>query len=229
MKSFSFRERQVQKIASQLNPSLIAYTGDLIHTESGIDGFLQLAKSIPSQHGAFAIYGNSEHKNGVESDKLTKILDSNGINVLVNDNQAISLGGEKIYICGVDDPTTWFDDIEKSFRGIPSESFKLLLMHNPDNIAQAAFYESDFVLSGHTHGGQVRLPLIGAPFTHSLYGVAMSSGYYGEKRLRKIVGRSPGCTQLYVSRGIGLSGANIRFLCRPEITLITLRSLMSKK
>ena len=96
-------------------------------------------------------------------------------------------------------------------------------MHSPDGIAEAVVYGVDVALSGHTHGGQIRLPLYGALYTHSIMGKRMSDGYYSRKRLRRAVGIRPGRTQLYVTRGLGVSGLALRFLTRPELTVITLR------
>ena len=99
----------------------------------------------------------------------------------------------------------------------------LKLMHSPDGIAEAVVRGVDVVLSGHTHGGQVRLPFYGAPHTHTILGRRMSDGYYAAKRLRRAIGIRPGRTQLYVTRGLGVSGLALRFLAPPELTLLTLR------
>ncbi len=96
-------------------------------------------------------------------------------------------------------------------------------MHSPDGIAEAVVQGVDVALSGHTHGGQIRLPLLGALYTHSILGKRMSDGYYSRGRLRRAIGIRPGRTQLYVTRGLGVSGLALRFLTRPELTVITLR------
>ena len=93
----------------------------------------------------------------------------------------------------------------------PSDSFTILLYHSPDLAPQAAGLDIDLQLSGHTHGGQVRLPGLGAIVTGSLYGRRFQSGKY-----------SLGNMTLYITRGIGLEGAGaprVRFLCPPEITV----------
>jgi len=108
-------------------------------------------------------------------------------------------------------------------EGLDDSLFKLLLMHTPDGISEAVVRGIDLTLSGHTHGGQVKLPIVGALFTHSLLGRRMSHGYYAGKRLYQIIGIRAGRSQLYVTRGLGISGLALRFLCRPEMTVITLR------
>lgn len=219
------RERKIAAMVSTMNPDIIAITGDLVHTPSGIQPFLTMAKAFHARLGIFAVFGNSEHKNGILSEEFAQILNGNGIQPILNHSTRIDGGTDAIYVCGVDDPVTHNDDLAKALDGVPDEAFKLLLMHSPDNIGEAAHRGVDLVLSGHTHGGQVRLPLVGPLYTHSMHGQRMSSGYYGGRRLRPLIGRNPGHTQLYVTRGAGVSGLALRFLCQPEITLITLRAL----
>lgn len=97
----------------------------------------------------------------------------------------------------------------------PSTPFTLLLYHSPDLMPEAARAGVDLFLAGHTHGGQIRLPLIGALVTSSIYWKRYEMGLYTE-----------GHTRLYVSRGIGMEGLGApraRFLCPPEIELFELR------
>jgi len=116
------------------------------------------------------------------------------------------------------DPPHWLDfginkgNLAEAMRGVPREAFTILLAHSPDIIGQAAAAGLDLVLSGHTHGGQVRLPLVGP-----LYVNAELGGKYNQGLFRF------GSTQLYVNRGIGTRFFPIRFLCPPEITVFTLR------
>ena len=132
-------------------------------------------------------------------------------------------GDAQIALAGVDDPVNDKDRLDEALAGIPADLFTLLLMHSPDGIAEAVVRGVDVVLSGHTHGGQIRLPFYGALYTHSLLGRRMSDGYYSRGRLRRAIGIRPGRTQLYVTRGLGVSGLALRFLTRPELTVITLR------
>ncbi|HEY4690654.1 MAG TPA: hypothetical protein VIK33_15170, partial [Anaerolineae bacterium] len=105
--------------------------------------------------------------------------------------------------------------LEKVIGEMSSESYTILLYHTPDLVPQAARHGIDLVLCGHTHGGQVRLPIFGALFTGSVYWKRYEMGEYRE-----------GGTTMYVSRGIGMEGKGMprmRFLCPPEIELIELR------
>lgn len=224
MSSIGRLERQVIDILESLPPAdLVVLTGDLVHTRRGIDPLLELTESIKSRDGVFAVFGNSEYKNGVRPVEFAGRLHERGIRVLLNQHAVLGKDGDEIAVVGVEDPWTGLDDLEMAVTGIPDDVFKLVLMHCPDSVADAAVRGADLVLSGHTHGGQIRLPLVGAPVTHSLMGSRMSSGYYKDKRLRSVIGIRPGRTQLYVTRGLGVSGLALRFLCRPEFTILTLR------
>ena len=202
---------------------LIAVTGDMVHTPAGIEPFLQLARSFQARDGVYAIFGNSEHKNGVRPYAFSQTLALNGIPPLMNRHVLLTRGESQMALVGVDDPVNDKDRLGDALEGIPPDLFTLLLMHSPDGVAEAVVRGVDVVLSGHTHGGQIRLPWYGALYTHSHMGKRMSDGYYSRGRLRNAIGIRPGRTQLYVTRGLGVSGLALRFLTRPELTVITLR------
>ncbi len=224
MKQMGRRERLLETLLTALPPAdLVAVTGDMVHTPAGIGPFLTLAKSFHSKDGTYAVFGNSEHKNGVRPFAFSQTLAENKVTPLMNRHVLISRGDAQIVLAGVDDPVSDKDDVTLSLEGAPDGLFTLLLMHSPDSVAEAILRGVDVVLSGHTHGGQIRLPFYGAPYTHSLLGRRMSDGYYSRGRLRGVVGIRPGRTQLYVTRGLGTSGLSLRFLTRPELTIITLR------
>ena len=224
MRQMGRREKIVQKLlTARPLADLVAVTGDMIHTSAGIEPFLELAESFHAADGAYAIFGNSEHKNGVRPYAFSQTLNENGIPTLMNRHVLLTRGDAQIALVGVDDPVNDKDRLSEALDGVPDDMFKLLLMHSPDSIAEAVVRGVDVVLSGHTHGGQIRLPFYGALYTHSSLGKRMSDGYYGRNRLRRVIGIRPGRTQLYVTRGLGISGLALRFLTRPELTVITLR------
>lgn len=224
MRQMGRRERLIARLLESLPPAdLIAVTGDLVHTAAGISPFLKLAESFQARDGVYAVFGNSEHKNGVRPHRFAVTLAEQGIVPLMNAHTLLTRGGQTLALAGVDDPVNDQDRMIDALAGIPEDVCTLLLMHSPDGIAEAVVRGVDLVLSGHTHGGQVTFPLIGAPYTHSLLGPHMSHGYYAGKKLRGVIGIRPGRTQLYVTRGLGVSGLALRFLTRPELTILTLR------
>ena len=198
-------------------------TGDLIHTTKGAKPFYELCESVQAVDGVYAVFGNSEHKNGVRSRKFAEEMAEHGIEALINSHVEIERKGAKIALLGVDDPVSQKDDIPKAVAGVPDDQFKLMMMHSPDPIGLAASYGIDVVFSGHTHGGQIRLPIIGPLYTNSTLGISMDHGLFKGEQLFRLIGFRAGRTQLYVTRGVGVSSLAIRFGCRPEITSITLR------
>lgn len=224
MRQMGRRERLLRALLEKLPAAdLIAVTGDLIHTPAGTAPFLELAQSLRAKDGVYAIFGNSEHKNGVRPYAFSQTLAASGITPLMNQHVLLSRGDAQIVLAGVDDPVSDKDDTAKALKDAPEDLFTLLLMHSPDSVADAVLRGVDVVLSGHTHGGQVSLPWYGPLYTHSMLGRRMSGGYYSRRRLRRVIGIRPGRTQLYVTRGIGISGLALRFLTRPELTIITLK------
>jgi len=224
MRQMGRRERLLKALLTKLPAAdLVAVTGDLIHTPAGIAPFLDLAQSFHAKDGVYAIFGNSEHKNGVRPYAFSRTLAENSITPLMNQHILLSRGDASIVLAGVDDPVNDKDDTAAALKDAPDDLFTLLLMHSPDSVADAVLRGVDVVLSGHTHGGQVRLPWYGPLYTHSMLGRRMSDGYYSRRRLRRVIGIRPGRTQLYVTRGIGISGLALRFLTRPELTILTLR------
>jgi len=218
------RERTVAKLLSRLpQPDVIAVTGDMVHTLKGIPAYLKVSESFSPSFGAFVVYGNSEHKNGIVPTRLGDMLAAAGQRPLINSHCLIERGGEKLAIVGVDDPVNDADNLQEALRGVPDDMCRVLLMHSPDGIAEAVVRGVDLVLSGHTHGGQVALPVVGALLTNSYLGRRLSAGYFAGKKLRRVIGIRPGRTQLYLCRGIGVSGLALRFFSRPELTILTLR------
>jgi len=147
--------------------------------------------------------------------------------MLRNENVSVDgPGGERIFVIGVDDPFTNSDDLDRALSGVPKEAFKILLAHSPSIARKAIDAGIDLVLCGHTHGGQFRLPRIGAIYVRTGFRRSISAGLYEGETLWQAVGRSPeqaAYTKIYVSRGIGTSHFPLRFLCPPEIAVLRLR------
>ena len=224
MRSIGRRERRVREILDSLpEADLIVTPGDMVHTRDGILPFFELAKSMRARDGIYAVYGNSEYKNGVRPAVFAAELEAHGITPLLNRSVTLERGGESIVLAGTDDPVNWRDDVDLALENAAADRCVVMLMHSPESIAHAVRRGVDLVISGHTHGGQIRFPFIGAPYTHVSFGPRMSAGYYALHRLRGCIGVWPGRTQLYVTRGIGVSGLALRFMCPPEFTILTLR------
>jgi len=112
----------------------------------------------------------------------------------------------------VDDPVTEREDLDKALAEVPDEAVSILLSHTPDIIEPATAAGVDLMVAGHTHGGQIVLPFIGPPVVPSKFGAKYAWGLFNHSG-----------TRLAVTRGVGMITPRIRFRCRPEVVLLTLR------
>lgn len=210
------REKKLQELIKELQPDLILFSGDILNLSYNRDPIAleharQLMKEWQAPLGVYAVAGSpavdlAEILPEFYSKVPVRYLAEERIELNVDDQQ-------KIHLIGLSCTHRPFIDAPRMEKLLPEDHqhFTILLYHTPDLGPNAAKTPVDLQLSGHTHGGQVRLPLIGALFTASLYGRAFSSGRYQLNGLT-----------LYITRGIGMEGAGaprVRFLCPPEITL----------
>jgi uncharacterized protein len=209
------RERQLQILIKQLQPDLILFSGDVLNLSfrtdpQAVSNARLLMQEWKAPLGSFGVSGSP----AVDLKDVFPIVMKNLPVQWLNDQKVtIDHDGDQIDIVGVTCTHMPFEDgprmkqiINKSNR-----NFTILLYHTPDLAPIAARNGIDLQLSGHTHGGQVRLPLYGAIFTGSLYGKRYEAGRYPHGKM-----------DLYITRGIGMEGAGaprVRFLCPPEIVL----------
>ncbi|HEX4757500.1 MAG TPA: metallophosphoesterase [Terracidiphilus sp.] len=213
---------------NRTKPDAVMLTGDFVTSESNPtkastlrarDAAWHCAKLLASLEcrSLYAILGNHDIDAGGQ--EITNALASNGITVLRNTYLPIERAGSRIWLAGIDDPGSGHPDLEQAIpariRNVPNEPV-VLLCHAPDYADQLLTHLAgqavDLMLSGHSHGGQIRLPLIGALVLPSL-GRKYVEGNFQFGRM-----------QLYVNRGIGTIGVPFRFDCPPEITVHTLRA-----
>jgi len=208
--------RSAVEITNQLAPDLIVLTGDYVtvspfvsRSRAALDSepCAQILRDLHAPLGIFGVLGNHDH----ESDPriVTRSLEAAGVAVLRNFNLRVEKSGVCFWIGGVDDVLGGSADLAATLQG--AEGFTLLLAHEPDYADVVAGHSVDIQLSGHSHGGQVWLPLVGSPYLPRL----------ARKYPRGL--RQVGALRLYTNRGIGTILLPIRFNCPPEITLLTLR------
>ena len=198
--------------ANELKPDLVVLTGDYVL--EGADSIFELAPvlaGLNAKYGIFTILGN--HDLWTNAEVVCTGLRQAGLPVLVNDGLALGVGSELLYLAGLDDGWSGQLDLKAALAKLSSDVPAILLLHEPD---LADYFAQDgrisLQLSGHSHGGQVRLPGIGAPILPRL-GRKYDQGLYRVQDL-----------WLYTTRGIGLGPVPARFNCPPEITEITLVS-----
>ncbi|MGH9358330.1 MAG: metallophosphoesterase [Terriglobia bacterium] len=195
-------------LANRLHPDVIALTGDYVTLSPNyIWPAARALGKLRARLGVFAVLGNHDFR--VDAEEITRALRAQRIRVLRNSHHALRSGGATLWLVGVDD--VWFssDDLPAALESIPACEPKILLCHNPAGISSAAKSGIDLMLSGHTHGGQVRLPIFGSLYRPK-QGFLAGWNHLGE-------------TQIYVSRGIGKVVLPVRVSCPPEISCLCLR------
>ena len=224
--------REVVRRTNELEADMVLLTGDYVYASPVyIEPVVAELAKIKSRIGMVGILGNHDWwDRGVP---MKKAFADNGINLIDNSRVFISsdrkLKGEKVladsqadggyarglWIAGVGDLWEDLPDYHAALHGIPEQMPRLLLAHNPDAAEDPKFlagkYRVDLMISGHTHGGQVRLPGIGAVIVPSKFGQKYAQGLV----------QSPTCP-VFVSKGIGLSGLPVRFGVPPEIVVLEL-------
>ncbi|NOU92003.1 metallophosphoesterase [Paenibacillus sp. LMG 31456] len=199
-------------VIQNLKPDLICFTGDLFDsTVSDAGSIQQQLTLLKAPLGKAAVLGNHDYY-AKESDKISGILSNSGFELLTNRSIPIKRDRFRIWLSGVDDMWDGRPDLRKALQQVPKDEFTLLLSHCPDFADIALQHPIDLQLSGHTHGGQVRLPFYGHVVTPE----------FGQKYVDGLYTLGDGKLQVYTNRGIGVSVMPIRFWCRPELTVFTL-------
>lgn len=202
------REKRVVETLRKACPDLLVVTGDFVNPgRGGVNALLWMIREFRARYGVFGVWGNVDHRLLTQKEK--ERIEKAGIVILQNRATRIR---EDVWVVGVDDPVTGRDDIEEALIGVPEDSFKILLSHSPIIDKRAVEKGVDLVLAGHTHGGQVYIPLI----SHLLLHLHHSKWYV--RGLYKVEG-----TYLYVTRGIGTTFIPLRIFSPPEITLVRLK------
>jgi uncharacterized protein len=206
-------------MVNDLHPDLIVLTGDFVsepflarnHVEAAFaaDPCAQLLRQMRAPYGLWAVLGN--HDVVTDPNVVAGAVRGQGIHVLVNQSVPIENNGARFWLGGINDALERKADLNATLHGIPAGESLILLAHEPDYADYVARYPVDLQLSGHTHGGQVRLPFIGATYLPP-----MGRKYvWGLYKMRELT--------LYTNRGIGTVNVPVRMNCPPEITLLTLR------
>lgn len=209
--------RRIVKKTNALKPDVVLLGGDFLYNYASDPNLLDPLKELYAPLGIFGVMGNHDSGRDVLKGRVTLTKDRtqdvekvlNGCNVTVLHNGWKDIG--PIILAGTDD--FWMEsyDLGKTLGGIPDGKPVVLLTHNPDAIMDERVHRADLILSGHTHGGQVRLPIIGSvpPIPNAL-GRKYDRGTFA----------LPKETTLIVSHGVGESMARPRFMTAPEILRI---------
>jgi predicted MPP superfamily phosphohydrolase len=205
-------DRAIDRI-NALEPDLIVFTGDFVDVSiSGMeDDLCTRLKRLRARDGMIAVMGNHDYWDDAEA--VRAVLAQAGVRDVSNGVHTLTRGADRLHIAGVDSAVEVRALLNVTLDAVPDDGAAILLAHEPDfAIISAATGRFDLQLSGHSHGGQVRVPFLMDLFLPPLSRRYVMGLYEREGML------------LYVNRGLGMSGLHMRFLCRPEVTLFTLSS-----
>jgi predicted MPP superfamily phosphohydrolase len=203
------RVARMVELSNRLQPDLVALTGDFVtYSRASIEPIAEMLGALEARAGVVAVLGNHDFRVGAAT--IERALRRRGIEVLRNRHILLRKNGAVLPIAGVDD-YRYGADPAKALWGIPQDLPTVLLAHNPRLLNTLACYGVSLVLSGHTHGGQVNLPLLGTIYGRSPERLRFKMGW---DRL--------GDTQIYVSRGIGTIVLPWRLRCPAEMPWLEL-------
>jgi uncharacterized protein len=216
--------RKAVGLVNGLRPDLVVITGDFVtvplpdvsnrfrarNSAADAEPCAKILSPLRAPYGVWASMGN--HDAFSDEPRVIEILQSQGIRVLRNAQAPLERNGSRLWLAGIDDLLEGEPDIDQTLRGIPPSEPVILLAHEPDFAINVAGYAVDLQLSGHSHGGQVRLPYVGALILPDM-ARKYPMGMYQVGGLR-----------LYTNVGLGTIRLPVRLNCPPEVTLFTLRS-----
>lgn len=220
-KKQDYISRIVEKVR-EINPDLVLLGGDYILNKEQNAEYLAPLQELSRQYPILGIMGNHEYNLGDWFDAdyqdktglLRELFKKWHIKILENENESFTINQENLAVAGIQEIWTGYADLVASRSGIASDFFTVILAHNPDAIMLDGASGADLILSGHTHGGQIRLPWLG-----SVASIPNELGRAYDKGLFEL----PWGGYLYVSAGLGESGTRARLFNPPEISVIEIR------
>lgn len=203
--------RRVVRLAQQTRPDMFVLTGDYSTSyRRYIEPCAEALSGLNAPEGVWAVLGNHDHY--TDPELTTRALERNHIAVLNNAHTTFQRGSDAIQLSGIDDWTWNAVDWVRAFSGLKTGTPTILLSHQPTVLDFEQTKNVSLILSGHTHGGQLSFPFLGAPARFATPDLKYARGLFRR-----------GDTQLYVSTGTGVIGLPLRFGVRPEIAVLKLR------
>jgi predicted MPP superfamily phosphohydrolase len=203
--------RRVVALAQQTKPDMFVLTGDYTTSyRRFIEPCAEALAPLNAPEGVWAVLGNHDHY--TDPELTTRALQSRKIAVLNNAHTTLQRGPDALQLSGIDDWTWNAVDWTRAFDGLKSTTPTILLSHQPTVLDFKQTQTVSLILSGHTHGGQIRLPFLGAPARYATADLKYDRGLFRR-----------GETQLYVSSGTGVIGLPVRLGVRPEIAVLRLK------
>jgi uncharacterized protein len=202
--------REVVRISNELQPDLVALTGDLMESTACFDWIPDTFGQLRARHGVFFVLGNHDVRTHAIP-RLRQMLEQSGLIELGGRHRQIEINGQPVVLMGNELPWIKHPPAACGLAEAGS-SLRIVLSHSPDQLGWARAQNANLMLAGHTHGGQIRIPPLGAIFSPSAWGVKHVAGLY----------YSPP-TILHVTRGVS-GDTPVRWRCPPEIARLKLQS-----
>ncbi len=209
-----FSQKRVARLVKRINalePDAVLLGGDNVHRKDTrhLFSFYSEMSGLNAEYGIYGAMGN--HDYWMSEELSVQLMEKSNIKLLRNSGIWIEKGTDKFFLGGIDDLMAGHPDVQTTIHNIHDRDFTMLISHNPD-VAEGHSTEGvDWILSGHTHGGQVTLFGLWAPVVSSSYGQKYRTGLVQK-----------GKTSVFVSNGVGTITPPVRFFARPQIILITL-------
>ncbi|MEP6636128.1 MAG: metallophosphoesterase, partial [Acidobacteriota bacterium] len=205
--------RSVVRLAQSTKPDLFALTGDYTTSyRRYIEPCAEALGLLKAPEGVWAVLGNHDHY--TDPELTTRALERNHLSIMNNVNTTLRRGSDVLQLAGIDDWSWARADWSRAFHGLDKNRATVLLSHQPSVLDLAESQQVSLILSGHTHGGQISFPLLGAPARFATQDLKYAQGLFRR-----------GQTQLYVSSGTGVIGLPLRIGARPEIAVLQLKRL----
>ncbi len=203
--------RRVVSLAQETRPDVFVLTGDYSTSyRRYIEPCAEALAALNAPEGVWAVLGNHDHY--TDPELTTRALQRHHIAVMNNANTTLQRGSDAIQLSGIDDWTWNAVNWERAFSGLKTSTPTILLSHQPTVLDFGQTQNVSLILSGHTHGGQLSFPFLGAPARFATADLKYARGLFRR-----------GDTQLYVSPGTGVIGLPLRSGVRPEIAVLRLK------
>lgn len=206
------------KLVNEQSADIVVISGDLFDRIDKYKGhpekFIPLLKTISARLGVFFCFGNHDQRT-YQTEHIKRILEGSEIQLLNNFGRTLYFDDEPVYICGLDDILNSKGNVRQALKNREHLSHTTItLVHEPDYANFVKKYKVDLQLSGHSHGGQIRLPLFGAIVTPQLARKYVKGLYTVKNKYGRLI--------VHVSPGLGTTHLPVRFFCPPEITVLNL-------
>lgn len=217
LETLKIEPEEIAQMSNSFDPDMLVITGDTINSRGDISKIIQYLDPLKAKDEKFVVMGNNDyqHFSRTHFKRYVTLLEGMGFHVLINSSKKVTARNAQFWVIGVDDPATAHDDVDQAFEKVLDDGLpRIVLSHSTDCIDGLYSRRVDLLLVGHTHGGQVQLPFIGAPIKNTLLAEeGIYEGYHVVNGLN-----------VYINRGIGTSGIPFRVGVRPEVTRIVLQT-----